>query len=94
MDSGEQHLSSYATLALVLVVLLVLTGITVAVSYVDLGRFNVPLTLAIASTKVSLVLLYFMHLRYEGRAIRVSFIGTICFLAIMIGFTFWDVAFR
>ncbi|WP_028317954.1 cytochrome C oxidase subunit IV family protein [Desulfobulbus elongatus] len=94
MDSGEQHLSSYATLALVLVALLVLTGITVAVSYVDLGRFNVPLTLAIASTKVSLVLLYFMHLRYEGRAIRVSFIGTICFLAIMIGFTFWDVAFR
>lgn len=94
MDSGEQHLSSYATLALVLVALLVLTGITVAVSYVDLGRFNVPLTLAIASTKVSLVLLYFMHLRYEGRAICVSFIGTICFLAIMIGFTFWDVAFR
>ena len=60
----------------------------------DCRTFNVPLTLAIASTKVSLVLLFFMHLKYEGRAITLSFIGTICFLAIMIGFIFWDVAFR
>ncbi|WP_310601143.1 cytochrome C oxidase subunit IV family protein [Desulfobulbus sp.] len=94
MDSGEQHLSSYASLALVLAALLALTGLTVAMSYVDLGRFNVPLTLAIAGTKVSLVLLYFMHLRYENRAVVYSFLGTIGFLAIMISFTFWDVAFR
>jgi cytochrome c oxidase subunit 4 len=94
MDSGEQHLMSYTTLALVLAALLALTGMTIGVSYLDLGAFNVPLTLAIASAKVSLVLLFFMHLKYEGRAIKFSFIGTICFLAIMIGFTFWDVAFR
>ena len=93
-DTGEQHLMSYTSLALVLAALLVLTGITIWVSHHDLGAFNVPLTLAIASTKVSLVLLFFMHLKYEGRAITLSFVGTICFLAIMIGFIFWDVAFR
>jgi cytochrome c oxidase subunit 4 len=85
---------SYKTLGLVLVALLLLTGLTVGVSYFDMGRFNVPLTLAIASAKVSMVLLFFMHLKYEGRAIKISFLGTIFFLAIMISFTFWDVAFR
>lgn len=94
MESTEQHLMSYKTLGLVLAALLVLTGVTVGVSYFDMGIFNVVLALGIASTKVSLVLLFFMHLKYEGRAIRFSFIGTICFLAIMIGFTFFDVAFR
>ena len=93
-DSGEQHLMSYTALALVLAALLVLTGLTIWVSYHDLGALNVPLTLTIASTKVLLVLLFFMHLKYEGRAIVFSFVGTICFLAIMIGFLFWDVAFR
>jgi len=94
-DSQENnHILSYTKLALILGVLLVLTGITVAVSYLDLGFFNVPLALAIACTKVTFVLLFFMHLKYEGPIINLSFVGTISFLFIMIGFTFWDVAFR
>ena len=91
---APQHLMEYKTLATVLVVLLLLTGLTVGVSYVDLGIMNVPIALGIASTKVTLVLLFFMHLKYEGKAIKISFICTIFFLAIMISFTFWDVAFR
>jgi cytochrome c oxidase subunit IV len=90
----QPHLLSYRQLAVVLAILLVLTIVTVAVSYVDLGFFNVPVALAIACTKVSFVLLFFMHLKYEGPIINLSFIGTVVFLVIMIGFTFWDVAFR
>lgn len=93
-DTGEQHLLSIKKLAAILVVLLTLTGLTIGMSYVDLGRYNVPLTLTIASTKATLVLLFFMHLKFEGPAIRYSLIGTIGFLAVMIGFTFWDVAYR
>jgi cytochrome c oxidase subunit 4 len=94
MRENEQHLFSYKSLALVLAVLLVLTGVTIGVSYVHMGILNVPIALGIACTKVALVLLYFMHLKFEGRAIKISFLCTICFLAIMISFTFWDVAFR
>ncbi|MBM9613634.1 cytochrome C oxidase subunit IV family protein [Desulfobulbus rhabdoformis] len=94
MKENEQHILSYKTLALVLAALLVLTGLTIGVSYVHMGILNVPIALAIASTKVSFVLLYFMHLKFEGRAIKISFLCTICFLAIMISFTFWDVAYR
>lgn len=102
MDQGEKqiqedgcmHVTGYGKLFVIILALLVLTGITVAVSYVNLGFYNVPIALFIASTKSSLVLLFFMHLKYEGRAIQVSFLSTIAFLFIMISFIFWDVAFR
>ena len=88
------HIISYRTLFLVLLALLVLTGVTVGASYVDLGRLNVWVALSIASVKGSLVLLIFMHMKFEGRTLVLSFLSTIGFLAIMIGFTFWDIAFR
>ncbi|WP_300671197.1 cytochrome C oxidase subunit IV family protein [Desulfoluna sp.] len=88
------HIASYGRLLGILVALVALTGVTVAASYVDLGAFNVWVALAIASTKASLVLIFFMHIGVEGRLVVLSFLGTIFFLSIMIGFTFWDVAFR
>jgi cytochrome c oxidase subunit IV len=95
VDAHEKpHLLSYGQLAMVLGVLLVLTCITVGVSYIHLGFFNIPVALGIACLKVTFVLLFFMHLKYESRIITLSFIGTVTFLVIMIGFTFWDVAFR
>jgi cytochrome c oxidase subunit 4 len=95
VDKDENHhVLSYAQLGTVLAILLVLTGVTVGVSYVDLGFFNVPIALGIACTKVTFVLLFFMHLKYEGPLINISFMSTVTFLIIMIGFTFWDVAFR
>lgn len=95
MDNQEKpHILSYTQLGMVLAVLLVLTAVTVGVSYVHLGFFNIPIALAIASTKVTFVLLFFMHLKYEGRIINISFLSTVGVLVILIGFTFWDVAYR
>ena len=90
----EQHIISYKVLGRILLILLGLTGLTVAMSYVDMGFFNVPLALLIASTKATFVLLFFMHLKYEERVISISFISTVLFLCIMISFIFFDVAFR
>ncbi len=95
MDNQEKHhILSFTQLGMVLALLLVLTGVTVGVSYLDLGFFNVPIALAIACTKVSFVLLFFMHLKYEGRVINISFISTVLVLVLLIGLTFFDVAFR
>ena len=91
---NKNHIFAYRTLFYVLVALLILTGITVGASYIDMGKLNVWVALGIASAKASLVLMIFMHLRFEGRALILSFLSTVIFLAIMIGFTFWDVAFR
>lgn len=95
MDNQEKpHVLSFKQLGMVLAILLVLTAITVGVSYVHLGFLNIPIALAIASTKVTFVLLFFMHLKYEGRVINISFLSTVGVLVILIGFTFWDVAYR
>jgi cytochrome c oxidase subunit 4 len=95
VDNQEQHhILSFTQLGMVLALLLVLTGVTVGISYVDLGFFNVPIALAIACTKVTFVLLFFMHLKYEGRVINISFISTVLVLILLIGLTFFDVAFR
>jgi cytochrome c oxidase subunit 4 len=88
------HIFEYKTLALTLAGLLVMTGVTVGAACIDLGWVNVWIALTIASIKASLVLVVFMHMKFEGRALRWSFLSTVCFLAVMIGFTFWDVAFR
>ncbi len=95
MDNQEKpHVLSFTQLGIVLAILLVLTAVTVGVSYVHLGFLNIPIALAIASTKVTFVLLFFMHLKYEGRVINISFLSTVGVLVILIGFTFWDVAYR
>ena len=93
-SDSSSHIIEYPVLLKVLGMLFVLTGVTVGASYLDLGKLNVWMALMIASFKGTLVLLYFMHMKYEGKMLAVSFLGTIFFLGIMISFTFWDVAFR
>ncbi|MFN2353427.1 MAG: cytochrome C oxidase subunit IV family protein [Desulfopila sp.] len=88
------HVIPYTVLGLVLLSLILLTGVTVAVSYFDMGFFNVPIALFVASVKATIVLLFFMHLKYEGKMIVISFTSTVIVLCIMITFIFWDVAFR
>ena len=51
--------------------LLVLTGVTTGVAYLDLGPLNDPVALLIAGTKATLVLLFFMHVKYASRVIWV-----------------------
>jgi cytochrome c oxidase subunit IV len=93
-NQQPSHVIEYLTLFKILLALFVLTGITVGAAYLDLGKFKVWVALLIASCKGALVLLYFMHLKFEGKVLAYSFLGTIFFLGIMISFTFWDVAFR
>jgi len=75
----DHHIMSYGKLFAVLIILLILTGVTVLTSYVDLGKLNVWAALLIASAKGTCVLLFFMHLKYEGKLIVYSFISTIFF---------------
>ena len=93
IETSDQHPQPYRHLLAVFVGLLALTAVTVAVSRVHLGALNVWAALLIASVKSSLVLLFFMHLKYEGRFIRITFVVAIFTLAVLIGFLFWDISF-
>ena len=69
-EHSDQHIQPYTHLLTVLAVLLTLTAVTVAASRVELGGLNIWMTILIASIKSTFVLLFFMHLKYEGRFIK------------------------
>jgi cytochrome c oxidase subunit 4 len=93
-EGSAEHILSYAKLLLVLGILFVLTAITIAASRLDLGALNIWIAILIASLKATFVLLFFMHLKFESRLMKVSFVGTVVCLATIIGFIFWDISFR
>jgi caa(3)-type oxidase subunit IV len=74
--------------------LLILTGITVALGHVDLGRISMLVAIAIASVKAALVCLFFMNLKYDKRENGVIFSTSFLFLAIFIVLTGTDLFFR
>jgi cytochrome c oxidase subunit IV len=74
--------------------LLLLTAITIRVSLIELGFLNIVVALGIAFLKSTLVVLYFMHLRYESRVLQVMVLCALIILAIFIGFVFFDIAAR
>lgn len=74
----------------VFLALLVLTAVTVQVAFVDLGWLNTPVALGIASLKASLVVLYFMHVRYSERLVLLSILVTLFTLLLMFAFSLSD----
>ncbi|MBF0234040.1 MAG: cytochrome C oxidase subunit IV family protein [Desulfamplus sp.] len=88
------HIQSYGKLFGVLAILLAMTAFTIFIARIDMGGANIWVAIIVASVKSSFVLLFFMHLKYESMLVKASFLSTIGFLAILIGFMFWDVAFR
>jgi cytochrome c oxidase subunit 4 len=70
--------------------LLVLTAITVYVSTLDFGGYNLVIAMLIAAAKASLVALFFMHLRYDNKLYMVIFVAAVTFLAIFIILTMFD----
>jgi cytochrome c oxidase subunit IV len=85
-----EHIVLIKTYAIVLIALLVLTATTCAVSFVDMGRMNAVIAVAIAFVKASLVALIFMHLRYSRRLMWVVAAAGLFWLAILISLTMGD----
>ncbi len=70
--------------------LMVLTGITVAVAYIDLGPINAVVALVIACFKAMIVVLYFMHVKYSTRLIKLTVIAGLYWMVILLGLTLGD----
>ena len=70
--------------------LIVLTAVTVTVSFYDLGRLNAVVAMTIAVFKATLVILYFMHLRYSSKLTQVAVGAGVSWLIMMIALTLSD----
>jgi len=91
-DDG--HVVPEATFLKILIALLVLTVITVLAAKVDMGKWNIVGAMVIASIKASLVILVFMHGKYENRILWTYILIPFILLAILIGGVFTDDPFR
>lgn len=74
--------------------LLALTITTVAVSFVDLGYWNVVVALLIAFAKASLVVMIFMDVHRSGSLIRLFVLAGLLWFTILLLFVFSDYATR
>ena len=92
--TNQQHIVKYSFYFKILIALLVLTAITVGVTSVELGPLTVAVALLIASIKAALVLLFFMHLKFDKKIFGIM-AGTVIFVFIIVlVITFLDYYFR
>jgi cytochrome c oxidase subunit 4 len=94
-DTAEKtHGGGYGQYLLIWMGLLSLTGLTVSLAGIQLGRWIIITALTIASIKSLLVLNIFMHLKFEDRVFRIFVLVTVLTFLIFIGLTFFDYAFH
>ena len=91
MSDHVLPLRSYYT---VFAALIFLTFVTVGVAYVDLGAFGTPVALGIATLKSTLVVLIFMHVKWQSK-LTWMFVGAgFLWLVVLLTFTLGDVLTR
>jgi cytochrome c oxidase subunit IV len=74
--------------------LIFLTAVTVVVAFQDFGVFNNVIALTIAGIKTTLVVLFFMHVKYERKLTKLFAAAGFIWLAILIAFTLQDTETR
>ena len=75
---------------MIFAVLMVGTYLTVQVAFFDLGALNTVVALAVACIKATLVVLFFMHVRYSTRLTWAVVFGSVFWLGILLTLTFSD----
>jgi cytochrome c oxidase subunit 4 len=87
---AQHHIVATKIYYAIFATLLALTGVTVAVAYLDLGRLNAIVALAIAFFKALIVVLYFMHVKYSTRLVKLTIIAGLYWMGILLALTLSD----
>jgi cytochrome c oxidase subunit 4 len=95
----QHHVVSPVLYGVILFVLLCATALTCGMSYIDLGDWHVfgvtlfwnpVVALAIACTKMTLVVLFFMHIKYSRRLTKLTVLSGLFLFLTLIGMTLTD----
>jgi len=84
MAEHSEHIVPKRIYIAVFAALIVLTWVTTYVSTLDLGRFNIFVALSIAIFKASLVLMFFMHVKYGTRLTKMIVLSGIYWLILLL----------
>ncbi len=94
----EKHTKSYIvpykTYVYVLLTLITFTLISVGITYIHLGSLTVFIAILLASVKSTLVLIYFMHLKFDNKILQILVPSIFILVALVILITFLDYNFR
>jgi cytochrome c oxidase subunit 4 len=90
----SEHIVPVKIYVAVFAALMVLTATTTAVSSIDLGPWNTVVALGIAIVKATLVVLFFMHVKYSPRLTSAVILGGVFWLLILLTLTLSDFATR
>ncbi|MGE0043247.1 MAG: cytochrome C oxidase subunit IV family protein [Vicinamibacterales bacterium] len=88
------HIASKGSYVAIFLTLMVLTAATVGAAYLNLGAFSFAVALAIAVLKGTLVVLFFMHVKYSSRLTKLVVVSGFFFFAILIFLTMIDYSSR
>jgi cytochrome c oxidase subunit IV len=94
MDNHTSHIVPYKTYVVILLTLLTFTALSILITSFDLGPLAVSAALLLASLKTTLVLLYFMHLKFEQRLFGIMVGVVLVVFIIVIVITFLDYSYR
>jgi cytochrome c oxidase subunit 4 len=96
----EHHIVSPVTYMIILLALLLGTALTVLASYIDLGEWHIApgltlfwnpvVALAIATTKMLLVVLFFMHVKYSTKLTKLTVAAGLFMFLVLVGMTLAD----
>jgi cytochrome c oxidase subunit 4 len=89
-EHADHHIITPVTYSIVFATLLIFTGITVGAAYVDLGILNPVVALAIASFKAVIVILFFMHVKYQSKLVKMTVASGFFTFLVLITMTLTD----
>jgi cytochrome c oxidase subunit 4 len=84
------HVTPIRVYMMVFAILMVGTALTVWAAYLNMGPFNDIVAMAIAVTKATFVVLYFMHVKHSTRLTKVTVVAGFLWLAILVALTLSD----
>ncbi|HEX3968763.1 MAG TPA: cytochrome C oxidase subunit IV family protein [Edaphobacter sp.] len=93
-EHAEHHIVTPFVYGMVFVTLLIFTGLTVWAAYIDLGILNPVVALAIACTKAVIVILFFMHVKYQSKLVKLTVMSGFFTFLVLITMTLTDYVSR
>jgi cytochrome c oxidase subunit 4 len=89
-EENDHHIVSPVVYIIIFAALLAGTALTVVASYIELGIFNPILAIGIAVIKATLVVLFFMHVKYSTKLTKLTVGAGVFTFMILIGMTLSD----
>lgn len=94
MEENKKHIIKYRTYVVILLILVTFTMLSVLVTSFELGPLAVGAALFFAAAKSTLVLLYFMHLKFDEPVLRVMVGAVLSIFVVVLVITMLDYSFR